>query len=291
MITIENESLRITISALGGTLHSILGKKTDTEYLWQGDEAIWNEQAPNLFPVIGRLKDKQYTLHGKTYAMGIHGFAAGKQMDLEERTADSCVFLLRDDDETRAVYPFRFAYRAGYALCGNVLRVCYRVTNHSDETMYFAVGGHPGFNVPLEKGLRFDDYALRFSEPCAPMAVRFSENVLVTGERVPYSLREGTVLPLKHALFDDDAIVLADAAKGVTLSSPKGERGLHVTYPDMRYVGFWHMPHMDAPYLCIEPWSALPGREGILEELSAMPDLTALAPGGVYENRWQIELW
>ena len=29
--------------------------------------------------------------------------------------------------------------------------------------MYFGLGGHPGFNVPLEAGLSFEDYCLEFS--------------------------------------------------------------------------------------------------------------------------------
>ena len=31
--------------------------------------------------------------------------------------------------------------------------------------MIFGFGGHPGFNVPLEKGKHFEDYRLRFAQP------------------------------------------------------------------------------------------------------------------------------
>ena len=40
----------------------------------------------------------------------------------------------------------------------------------------------------------------------------------------------------------------------------------------MPYVGFWHQPKTDAPYLCIEPWATLPGRDNTVEELSTLPD-------------------
>ena len=40
-----------------------------------------------------------------------------------------------------------------------------------------------------------------------------------------------------------------------------------VTYPNMTYLGIWHMPKTDAPYICIEPWSSLPSRKNVVEDL------------------------
>ena len=39
--------------------------------------------------------------------------------------------------------------------------------------MYFGVGGHPGFAVPLEKGLAFEDYCLQFEAPGIRSALDF----------------------------------------------------------------------------------------------------------------------
>ena len=75
-------------------------------------------------------------------------------------------------------------------------------------------------------------------------------------------LSDGGKLPLAHNLFDQDAIVLTDMAKAVTLCSEKGTRSVRVSYPQMNFLGIWHMPFTDAPYVCIEPWSALPSRKG-----------------------------
>ena len=110
-------------------------------------------------------------------------------------------------------------------------------------------------------------------------------------ERPAYPLEEGRKLPLRHELFDLDAVVLAGAPRQVTLSSPKGSHGVTVAYPQMPYVGFWHKPQTDAPYVCIEPWSILPGRDNLVEELSQMPDMTTVAPGQTFENRWSITIW
>ena len=50
------------------------------------------------------------------------------------------------------------------------------------------------------------------------------------------------------------------------------------------------MPHTDAPYVCIEPWSSLPSRQDVVEELSGKSDLIHLAPGAEYENTWSIAI-
>ena len=286
MIQISNQHLIVTMTQEGGTLTSIRDAKTGREYLWQGDPAYWTGQAPNLFPFVGRLYEKTYTLRGKAYPMTIHGFVRHAQMAVEEEQEASCCFLLTDSPETLAVYPYRFAFRIRYALEGPVLQVAFQVENRSEEPLYCGMGGHPGFNVPLE-----EDYELTFPEACTPRQVVFSPALQVAPERPAYPLEEGRKLPLRHELFDLDAVVLAGAPRQVTLSSPKGSHGVTVAYPQMPYVGFWHKPQTDAPYVCIEPWSVLPGRDNLVEELSQMPDMTTVAPGQTFENRWSITIW
>ena len=95
---------------------------------------------------------------------------------------------------------------------------------------------------------------------------------------------EGVRLPLHHDLFDDDAIVLVDMAKAVTLKSNQGNKSVRVEYPDMDYLGLWHWPKTDAPYICIEPWSSLPSRKDVVEDFASQPSLLSLEAGGSYQN-------
>ena len=169
MIQISNQHLIVTMTQEGGTLTSIRDAKTGREYLWQGDPAYWTGQAPNLFPFVGRLYEKTYTLRGKAYPMTIHGFVRHAQMAVEEEQEASCCFLLTDSPETLAVYPYRFAFRIRYALEGPVLQVAFQVENRSEEPLYCGMGGHPGFNVPLEEGLTFEDYELKKVNAAAKM--------------------------------------------------------------------------------------------------------------------------
>ena len=111
MIRLENERLKVLIRPTGGELQSIVGKDTGTEYLWQGDESIWTGRAPNLFPFVGRLFEKRYTLRGASYDMTIHGFAPKAEMAAEVATfpqkygrVPHLVVILVGEDPASQVY-------------------------------------------------------------------------------------------------------------------------------------------------------------------------------------------
>ena len=156
--------------------------------------------------------------------------------------------------------------------------------------MYFGLGGHPGFNVPLVPGKTFEDYRLRFAEVCEPYRVGFDESCFVTHEDVPFALENGTDLALGHQLFDDDAIVLRNMAREVTLECEGDSHSVTVRYPGMQYLGLWHWPKTDAPYICIEPWCSLPADAGRITVFEEQRDLIALEPGRTYTNDWTITI-
>lgn len=90
--------------------------------------------------------------------------------------------------------------------------------------MYFGIGGHPGFQIPIEKNLKFEDYRIDFGEDPKPRRILFSEDCFVLEEDEAFALEEGRYLNLKHNLFDDDAIVLKEMPREVTLESAKGSK-------------------------------------------------------------------
>ena len=58
----------------------------------------------------------------------------------------------------------------------------------------------------------------------------------------------------------------------------------------MKYLGLWHMPKTNAPYICIEPWSSLPSREGIIEVFEKQSNLLVLEKNKQYTNTWSIKI-
>lgn len=63
---------------------------------------------------------------------------------------------------------------------------------------------------------------------------------------------------IRHNLYDADVFVLKNIAQELILCSNTYGKGVKVIYPDFGYLGIWHMPKTDAPYVCIELCSSLP---------------------------------
>lgn len=290
LYTIENTSVRVQISDKGAELQSIIGKADGTEYLWQGDAEYWSGRAYNLFPICGRLTDGKYTYKGKTYEMNLHGFARKSIFSVKEQTADSIVFHLGTSDTTLAQYPFHFDLLLTYTLAGASVTTTFTVKNEDSESMIFAVGGHPGFNVPMSKKAAFTDYYLEFDCAAPAKAIVMSPTCYTTRKTEKFPLENGKILPLRHDLFDNDAIVLQDMCKAVTIKSKKDSHTLRVEYNDMNYLGLWHAPKTEAPYLCIEPWWSVPAYDGEIDDLATKRDMRTLAAGSTYQNSFTISV-
>lgn len=286
---IKNGSLSVVLSSMGGELQSVRDHE-NTEYLWQGDPRYWRNRATNIFPYVGRLTGETYKLYGNTYHMAIHGFAKCSEMEAENKKSDSITLSLMDNAETRKIYPYSFLYRIRYSLHNNTLHIAYEVENRDNKKMYFGLGGHPGFNVPIESGLNFSDYYLAFHGSSKPVQVGMTGTCFVSGEDRPFALTKDQCLLLDHSLFDNDAIILKEMSSSISLRSRNGSKSVTVSYPQMKYLGLWHKPHSDAPYLCIEPWTSLPARQDMIEDLANQPDLVSLEAGKTYLNEWDITI-
>ncbi len=287
--TIHNDYLTVTAAEAGGELQSILGAD-GTEYLWQGDSKYWSDRALNLFPYVARLTEGAYFLDGEKHHMAIHGLAPYRKFTLAEKTDTGMVLELNSDEETLESYPRQFSFRIRYVLVENTLEVIFEVKNRDEKPMYFGLGGHPGFNVPLVPGKSFEDYRLRFAYPDTPKRVGFTQDCYLNGEDRPFPLEGGDTLPLGHDLFDEDAIVLKDMPRQVTLECDGDSHSVTVTYPQMPYLGIWHMPRTDAPYVCIEPWLSLPSHSGEIAVFEEQKDLAVLNPGQCCCNKWTIRI-
>lgn len=288
---LENNHLKVKISSVGAEMQSIRRLDDGTEYLWQGDATYWARRASNLFPVCGRLAGGCYIYNGQKYEMGSHGFARGMEWTVINQKTDSVTLQLLPTEETLAQYPFRFVLEMTYTLSEESLSVTTIVRNEDDKVMPFAVGGHPGFNVPLAEGETFEDYTLCFDEVCQPEWLDTTPDTCsFTGKIKELPLVEGQLLPLTHSLFDGDAMFLRNMASGITLGSRAGNRQVHVSYPEHRYLGLWHTPNTEAPFVCIEPWVGSPAPVGGPEDIMEKADMIHLNPGEGYRNTYVISV-
>ncbi|MBO0472768.1 aldose 1-epimerase family protein [Enterococcus ureasiticus] len=265
-VQIENEFLIATIAEDGAELVSLKSKKNNIEYIWQGDSAFWGRHAPVLFPVVGRLKDDQYTYENQTYPMGQHGFARDSLFEVIEHGSELVSLSLKSSKESKKVYPFDFELIISYALEAENLVVDYQVENTGSDDMYFSIGGHPAFNVPLEQNLTFDDYYLSFSPKKSrtqiPLVGPFADFEHKTLGQT------NTSVDIRRELFKDDAIIFE--TKGIntfTIETDEGPHSISLSYTDMPYVGVWSPYQKEAPFVCIEPWC------GIADEVNASGNL------------------
>ncbi len=288
--SIENEKLKVEINSTGAELYSLYSKKSNTEYLWQGDPAYWRGRAYNLFPFIGRMYEETFRYEGKEYHSRIHGLARYFEFTLESQTESSLVFLFKDNEETHKEYPFAFEYRVFFILEGAVLTTRYEVTNTDDRTLICAFGGHPGINIPFGKGV-FEDYYLEFSEKTAVKRQLLTEtNSFMADKAVPYELVDGTKLPLRHELFANDAIILENTCSQVSVKSDKEDRYVSMKYDGFPFIGFWQVFNPTTPYICLEPWSALPGIDKTIVDLETKPHMTHVAPKQKAEKSFSLEI-
>lgn len=288
--TLQTAQAKAIISSKGGELLS-LQSSDGLEYVWQGNPAYWASHAPHLFPYVGRLTEGQYIMDNQKHSLGIHGFFRFQELKQESLSENSVVLSLTASLELLNQYDRNFQVVLSYKLQDSTLKISFQAENHDSRNMYFGYGGHPGFRVPLDDTLQFQDYYLDFSDNCQPVAIGMSPTCYVQGKDLPVLLEQDHILPLRHSLFDNDAIVMRNMSSAISLRTSKNPHGVTVSYPQMPYLGLWHKPQSDAPYVCIEPWTSLPSRQDIIETFEEKHDLIVLAPGKTYQNDWEITIF
>ncbi len=288
MTIIENELFKVAIRTQGGELTSFYNKITKTEHLWQADAAIWPWHAPNLFPIVGGLINNELLVEGKTYEMPRHGFNRTSELLLLSSSEQSAWFSLPYCEKTLAKYPYKFDFQIHYDLIDDALRITYKVINLDKKTIYFSVGGHPAFNVPFNKGEKYEDYYLEFELAEKLETHLLSADGLFTGEtqRVPM---QGNKLFLTRDLFNNDALVLKNLrSRMITIKSTQNDQTLTVEFPHFNYLGIWAKPGAD--FVCIEPWLGCADTEGAPIDISQKEAIQKLFIGHVFEAAFFISV-
>ena len=277
---LNNGVLELTADTKGAEILSV--KRDGTEYIWHGDPAYWGRRTPILFPFVGQVRDGVYRHNGAEYHMGQHGFARDQAFELLSKSDDAISFVLRENEQTLAVYPFRFELEVTYTLAGDSVTVGWRVRNPGQEKLYFSIGGHPAFCCPLHAGETWETYQIDLRKNGAPLkqiTVRPIErggNVGASRKDIP--LKDGCLTPTRE-LFLADALILEDfQCDEVSLVNPEGKPYVTVSF-DTPLVGLWSPAGKDAPFICIEPWCGRTDSVDFTGELSERAYGNVLAPG------------
>ena len=156
------------------------------------------------------------------------------------------------------------------------------------ESIVMILAGCGAFLMGFED---FEDCYLEFAEATNVHRQLLSDSDRFMADKaVPFALEDGVRLPLQHNLFDHDAIILSNTCRCVSVKSKKDRRYVTMRYDDYKYIGFWQVGKTDAPYVCLEPWSALPATDGICDHLETKKDMTHVAPGQVAKMSYSLEI-
>lgn len=129
----------------------------------------WTGKAPILWPAVGRNfphapgdggRDGRlgWVLHGRVYAMPLHGFARDQAWRIVRRgrCAGSAFLILElsANDRTRRMYPFGFTLTTEYRIWRSALYIRQAVHAYRANAgpMPFSIGNHITFRIPLLPG-------------------------------------------------------------------------------------------------------------------------------------------
>ena len=285
MVTISNDRLSVSISEKGAELQSL--QHSGLEYLWQA-HVSWPKHAPVLFPIVGELKDGKYIFENKEYKMSRHGFAREKVFKSFQTSDTSVIFTLTSDEDTLKIYPFSFVFKIEYRLEATTLLCTYIVENTDSKLMYFSVGGHPAFNVPLKSELIYFDYSLKFNNDSVLKRYMIHDG-LIGDDSETIHLRNNE-LQLQPSLFYIDAIVLKHPGSNeVELLTSKDKRGLKFVFDGFPYFGIWAAE--DAPFVCLEPWCGIADNIHHDYQLIYKEGINKLDVGESWQRRWSVEVY
>ena len=288
MYSISSNVIKIDISSKGAELQSIHHIQNQLEYLWQAGPE-WPKKSPVLFPIIGELKDKKYSYKGKEYNLGRHGFARETNFTVAEQTNSAITFSIQSDEQTLLVYPFDFIFSVKYSVADNILTVTYTVQNTGNDIMYFSVGGHPAFKVPIAEGTTYEDYELVFDQAETTGRWPLTGDGLVKDTPIPL-LNNETTIPLKKELFSADAIVFKHLkSSAVSIKSDKTNHGLTLSFPGFPYLGIWETKGGD--YVCIEPWCGIADNANASGKLEEKEGINKLQVNGTFEAAFTVQFF
>jgi galactose mutarotase-like enzyme len=274
----DNKTRATFVPERGGAASSIImpSPHGDRELLFL-EEAFWDRDsyflpggAPFCFPVCGRLhRDEiagEYLYQGQRYNMGIHGFAWKKAWQVSAHKQNSVTLSLKDDEQTREMYPFSFELSIAYTISNAALKAQLSVKNTGDSNMPYYAGFHPYFATPPGSQKAKVKLDMKSSH-------RYQYNSMLTDVMgqlpplaFPCSVANPTINESLNILKGDNAF---------TLHYPEGERLTMQVLPKGDHTfPFTQIYTRDKdPFVCVEQWMSHPNA------MNTMNAVRWLAPG------------
>lgn len=286
---LRNGFIQAEVNAKGAELRSLKRLQDGHEYMWNADPAYWAKTSPVLFPIVGALKDDTYAYGDQMYQLPRHGFARDQLFEVTQPADNEAVFVLKDTEETRLRYPFRFQLSLRYTLVDYTLRCTYEVHNPDNtDPLLFSIGGHPAFAAGLSaKEPVYRDHYLEFPEDDVLHCHVIDQNLI--SDRVEVIVLDHHRLPLRHELFYNDALVLKSLnSKTIILRNKVNDRGVNFKREGFPYFGIWAAKH--ANFVCLEPWCGIADAANHTQRLEDKEGIQYLGAGEKWTRSWEVTI-
>jgi galactose mutarotase-like enzyme len=288
MINIRNGIWSVRISETGAELKSLRRLETGQEHIWHGDPAWWAGSAPVLFPVIGGLRNGEYSWEGRKYKLASHGFARVSEFSVARRGEDFAELTLASSAKTRETYPFDFNLKVSFALDRSGIAVRYDVANTGTGPMYFSIGSHPAFVVPFAGGV-LENYYVLFEREESLERWFFKDGVIEAG-KTEEVFENSRVINLTRTVFDKGIMIFKHpASREFSIANSRNSCAVRVITDGVPYVGVWSKPG-GAPFLCIEPWHGIPDMSDATGNIMEKEGIISLEPRVLFSTGYRIEI-
>lgn len=185
-------------------------------------------------------------------------------------------------------YPFDFEFRVKYSLVNNLIKEDFIVTNTGSEEMIFGVGGHPGFNLPTNQGLKKEDYYFKFDPSIDHVRIPLEAPLLDWENRSLVSTN--SLFEINDQLFEKDAWIfqLDNHPTKVSIKTDKSNYHINVHIDNAPYVGLWSQYPVTADYICIEPWWGIADTKDTNGKLEDKIGMNRVAAGQTWSNGFSM---
>ena len=283
--SLKYKDIQISVNSRGAEQEHLIYNGKD--YIRQRDE-FWNRKAPFLFPIVGKLRDLKTYIDGNLYSMNQHGFLRDREFELESKTDNSLTFISTYSEDTLKLYPFKYQVRIKYEIkdCGVAIDI--EVTNKGKEKMYFNIGGHPGFRLPMYDNEKFDDYSVVFekTEDFDAPTVNLQNGTLDFNHTIRYDHIDR--IDLNYKYFEIDAIVIPKVKSREVKLVNKKNKGIRFNYHGFNSLAIWTKPN--APFVCLEPWMGYADHSDSDYNFIKKEDIVTLKANEVYKCGYSVEI-
>ncbi|MEF2851739.1 MAG: aldose 1-epimerase family protein, partial [Lachnospiraceae bacterium] len=171
----------------------------------------------------------------------------------------------------------------------NEILVEWEVENTGDDEMYFTIGGHPAFKVPVLPGTAYSDYKLLFHTEKDPVYFLIDQKYgTILADQSRELPLENNSAQLTDHMFDNDALVFDHQIDWAGIGYPDGTPYVSLSCPGFTSFGIWAAK--GAPFVCLEPWLGRADNYGFTGDLSEKPDINRLEAHKTFHAQYTITI-